>query len=390
MADNSKVSLYLVISVAIVLLALVFLKPGYRPEDQSAPVAQPESESGAKLIPLLIGTSTPAKPKSEKDSRGLYAINFNTETRELGKVWHVANGQNPSFIARSRKGLFYSVFEAGQGQGTVNVFSWDKNNQLLAARSSVPSAGASPCYVSLSPDESYLAVANYMSGNAAVYKLDEKSGAAQINTQQLVQHEGSGPNASRQEAAHAHWVQWNPAGDRMYVVDLGIDKVMSYRFDKINGKLSEAEIAYTAEPGAGPRHMVFHPSLPMAYLLNELSSSVSQLKINRDGSLSKVKTLSILPEDYSGPNQSAHIAISKDGKNLYASNRGHNSIAVLALAADGGMKIRQHVASGGNWPRYFVLLEKYKSLIVANKRSNNLSVLELLDDIIICHRDVAA
>ena len=349
---------------------------------QTKPVDSVDSNDTSYTVPLLLGSFTTHPPESQRDGQGMYLVEFSPESKRFAEPTLLSPASNPSYAAISATGHIYTVFRSGSEdiQDTLNVFDWRAPQRVLRPVSSAPAAGSSPCYVALHPNETHVVLANYQSGNASVYALDRKTGAVKVNTQQVLTHSGSGPNANRQTGPHAHWAQWNAAGDRLYIVDLGIDKVMMYRFNPESGELGEAEVAFTEQPGAGPRHMVFHPRLSRAYLLNELNNTLTSLQVEEDGRLTKIKTFSTLPEDYEGPSQAAHIAINQAGTTLYTSNRGHNSIAVVKLDENGAMQLAQTISSGGNWPRHFLLLEEYDSMVVANVRSNNLALLKVEED----------
>ncbi|MBX2859396.1 MAG: lactonase family protein [Cellvibrionaceae bacterium] len=341
----------------------------------------PERLPGGSSVSLLLGSFTVHPAKNEQDGQGAYLVEFSPHLRQFSEPRLLTSAPNPSYFALSEAGRVYSVFRgADEESDTLNVFSWHAQQRALSPISSVPAAGRSPCYVALHPDETHVVVANYQSGNVSVYALNPSSGAVKVDSRQLIAHSGRGPHQSRQASAHAHWAQWNAAGNKLYVVDLGIDKVMMYPFDRQTGEVGAAEVAYTAQPGAGPRHMAFHPTLARAYLLNELNSTLTALKVEKNGRLKKVATLSTLPQQYRGPNQAAHIEINRASTAIYTSNRGHNSIAVFQLDPSGAMRLKHTVGSGGLWPRHFLLLEQYQAMVVANVRSNNLALLNIEDD----------
>jgi 6-phosphogluconolactonase len=163
-------------------------------------------------------------------------------------------------------------------------------------------------------------------------------------------------------------------------VDLGADAVFAHRVDPASGRVTGSDVAYRATPGSGPRHMAWHPRLPVAYLFAELGNTVTVLRAGADGGFTAGATLSTLPAGFSGASYGAHIAVNRAGTRLYLSNRGHDSIAVFAIAHDGGLSLIQHVSCGGHWPRLFLLREDRGELLVANERSGNVAVLRILAD----------
>lgn len=315
---------------------------------------------------------------TDKGGEGIYGVSYDPLKNQFGELRLLAKTHHPSFGLQAGK-HWYWVDEDAQGQ-LLTYASNDKNGLDLLQK--ISAAGASPCHLSLRGDANYLAVSNYKSGNVAVYKLDS-TGIPQAQPQ-VLQHAGAGPDTSRQEGPHAHWAGWSQLPDNkktlgMYAVDLGVDKIFWYPQDT-NGKFGEAQVALTAKPGDGPRHIVFHPQQPWVYLLNELSNTVSFTRQEADGQLTEQQKLGTLPADFQGKNISAHIAISADGKRLYTSNRGHHSIAVFNIAENGQLALAQIIDSQGQWPRFFVLLDEEKKLVVANQDSDNLAVFNILSN----------
>ncbi len=314
-------------------------------------------------VNLIVGTYTNGA------SQGLYQLEYDPVKRSFGATRLLAELDNPSYGASSDDhNMHYFVVEDRAGK--LQVFNGSAADATLAAVNSHSTRGMHPCYVALSPDQRYLAVANYSSGNVAMFMLDD-AGHPQAGPA-LLQHRGTGVNPQRQEGPHAHWAEWNPAATLLYVVDLGLDQVMAYPFDSGSGTLGDGFTALQTTPGAGPRHMVFHPSQERAYLLNELSNEVISAQIMANGQLLPQQTVSSLPDGFDGPSQGAHIAINGKGTRLYVSNRGHDSIAVFAVADEGTLQLLQHIGTGGHWPRFFLLLDDSNLLLAANERSDNL------------------
>ena len=325
------------------------------------------AEQELEAMSLIVGTYTSANADGTvSTSEGAYSLPFDGSPG-LVEPRLVTAIENPSFAAvDSRTNRIYVVSETQAGQVAAyrvsNGVEWDLIN-------TVSSMGAYPCYVSLSPGGRQLAVANYGTGNIAVYNINRSTGEL-TGQPQVRQHSGTGPNASRQEGPHAHWVEWSRDGRFVYVVDLGIDQVIAYPVDPQSGELGSGFTAMATTPGAGPRHMVFHPSKAFAYMLTELNNTVVMASVQADGRLVAMQTVDTLPEDFDKHSQAAHIAINEQGTSLYASNRGHNSIAVFDVAEDGYLQRVQLVGTEGDWPRHFALLSE--SLLVANQNSHNL------------------
>lgn len=330
-------------------------------------------------IPLIIGGYTSNNEITEGDeigSEGVYTTLLDLSTGALSEPILAFRGKDPTFLTVSKKNIIYGALR--ESGGLVNAVSLDNHQQFSPINHQATQGGA-PCYISLSANEKFVATANYVGGNVSVFSLSP-SGEVMPNPT-ILTHRGSSVNKNRQKSPHPHWVQWSPHNDSViYVIDLGIDKVMKYKLDPITGKTSKGSVAFSSKPGAGPRHLVFHPTKKLAYILNELTNTVDLVNIESDDSFTLMNKVSTLPESYSGHNQGAHIAISSSGKTLYTSNRGLNSIAIFNLDDHGAMTLKENVNTGGDWPRFFALLEQEGYLVVANKKSNNIVVFKVKDD----------
>lgn len=281
--------------------------------------------------------------------------------------------RNTSFGVASSNGRMRYLLDEQQ-EGALGIY-----DRTLTPLGIFSTLGADPCHAALSPDGGTLAVANYSSGNVALWRLNRETGLP-IGQAQTVAHRGSGPNQRRQTGPHAHWVGFSRDGRMLHAVDLGADAVFAHRVDPASGRVTGSTIAYRATPGSGPRHLAWHPRLPVAYLLAELTNTVTVLRANPDGSFTGGEALSTLPAGFDGPSSGAHIAVNRAGTRLYLSNRGHDSIAVFAIARDGALALLQHASCGGHWPRLFLLREDRRELLVANERSGNIAVLRVQAD----------
>jgi len=314
---------------------------------------------------------------TDKGGEGVYGLTFDTTSNQFGPVELLTKNNNPSFGLKNNN-LWYFVDESNEGQ-LLTYSKSDKGELSFLQKISV--AGASPCYISKRKDGKYIAVANYSSGNLAVFELDKKG--LPKGKPQLKQHQGTGPNADRQEAAHVHWASWAQLADAnkttgIYVVDLGLDKIFWYPQNS-KGTLEEGQVAYNATPGDGPRHLAIYPQKPWVYVVNELGNTLSFTQQDSKGHLTEIQKVSTLPADFKGKNTAAHIIISKDGKHIYTSNRGDmNSISVFNIADDGKLTLAQTINSQGKVPRFFLLLEDVKKMLVANQDSDNVVVMNVL------------
>jgi 6-phosphogluconolactonase len=326
----------------------------------------------------FIGTYT-----SKTDSKGIYSFHFDAATGRLSSMALAATTPDPSFLTvASNEKYLYAVNELsefdGKKSGAVTSYSLDPKSGKLTQLNQVPSGGADPCYVSFDQSDKYLLVANYTGGSVSVFPVasDGRIGAASA----FVQHSGSGPNKERQEGPHAHYIAASADNRFVFVVDLGLDEVVVYRFDPAKGSLTRNDPPFVKlAPGAGPRHMAFHPNSRFAYVLNEVNSTVTAFTYDsKNGSFSTLQTLSTIPKDFTAHNDTAEIVVHPSGKFLYASNRGHDSIAEFAIdPAKGTLTLAGDFSTQGKTPRNFALDPTGKFLLAANQESNNIVVFRI-------------
>lgn len=323
-----------------------------------------------KTVNLIIGTY------SQQNSEGIYTTTLDLSSGKLAAPQLAIKSKDPTYLAVSRTNLIYAALREPNGLLAAIALNSENRFNVISQQTIY---GNAPCYISLSPNEQYIASANYNGANVSIFKL---SPTGMLDTPPVVlKHQGNSVNPKRQTSPHPHWVQWSPHNENtLYVIDLGTDSVMKYNFDYATGKVSEGSLAFKSLPGAGPRHMVFHPNKKLAYIVNELSNTIDLVNIEADGSFNLIDNQSTLPKKYLEHNQAAHIAINSSGKNLYVSNRGLNSIAVFALNEKGGMTLVKNVNTGGDWPRFFKLFEEYGYLLVGNKKSNNITAFKVQED----------
>lgn len=329
---------------------------------------------------LYIGTYTSGSSKS----KGIYLMTFNTKTGKLSEPILVAEAEEPSFMAISRDGKFlYSVNETlkfeGKDSGYVSAFAIDKKACALTFLNRQPSHGAAPCHISITDDGKLLLVANYLGGNVVAFPVAKDGSLSPASD--IKQHTGKGPNADRQEAPHAHSVIFDHANKFAFVNDLGIDKVVGYSVDKKHGKLALTETSYTAKAGSGPRHFKFHPNGKFAFVNHELNMTVSALSYDhKTGTLTHLTTLSTLPENYKATQKDsiADLHISPDGKFLYVSNRGHDSIASFSIdEKTGDIAPLESIKTRGKTPRNFAITPDGSFLLAANQDSDTITVFNI-------------
>lgn len=326
----------------------------------------------------FIGTYT-----AKTDSKGIYSFHFDSGTGRLTSMAVAATTPDPSFltVAHNEKYL-YAVNElsefGGKKSGAVTSYSIDAKSGKLVQLNQVASGGADPCYVSFDQSGKYLLVANYTGGSVSTFPIaaDGHIGPAAA----FVQHTGSGPNKERQEGPHAHYSATSANNRFVFVVDLGLDEVVVYRFDPATGSLTPNDPPFAKlAPGAGPRHLAFHPNGKFAYVLNEVIPTVTALAYDsKSGSFSTLQTLSTIPKDFTAHNDTAEIVVHPSGKFLYASNRGHDSIAEFTIdPAKGTLTLAGDFPTQGKTPRNFALDPTGKFLLAANQESNNIVIFRI-------------
>ncbi len=324
---------------------------------------------------IYFGTYTQNWPDRTHRPEGIYIYQFDPSSGIFTPHSTVNNVTNPSFLAiHPGRQFFYCVNE---GEGMVSAFSVNRQTGILTYLNQQSTGGSGPCYVSLDPEARWVLVSNFGSGSLAVFPIQQDGQIGPYT--HLVKHQGASVDASRQKEAHAHSVIFDPSGRFALAADLGIDRVVVYRFDRENGRLIANQPGWIDVPaGSGPRHMVFHPFRRVFYLANELNSSVVACHWNPDeGILSPFQVLSTLPEDWKGESYVADIHMTPDGANLYVSNRGHHSLACYKITSDGNLTPTGHVPTGGEWPRNFAILPDGETLLAANERSNNVVVFKI-------------
>jgi 6-phosphogluconolactonase len=325
-----------------------------------------------------IGTYT-----SKTASKGIYAFRFDAQKGQLTSIGVAAESVDPSFLAvHPTEKFLYAVNEVGNFNGgktgALSAFSIDAKSGTLTLLNQVPSRGAGPCDISLDRNASFALVANYDSGTIASFPV--MTDGTLRTASGFVQHSGSGPNKERQEGPHAHWIGPSPDNRFVLAADLGLDQVIVYGFEPSLGTFTPSLTGFAkVNPGAGPRHVAFAPSGKFVYVLTEMESSVNAFSYQaKNGTLTKLQTISALPKDYSGPKEAAEIAVHPSGKFLYASNRGADTIAIFAIdSAKGTLKSLSQVPTGGKTPRHFAIDPTGSYLLAENQESNNIVVFQI-------------
>jgi 6-phosphogluconolactonase len=339
-------------------------------------LVQAKDGDHGKSYLVYVGTT------SGTPNQAIYAFRFDPVLGRLTPLGMVAEVPDPTFLAVSSDQRFLyaanaiSEFE-GKPSGSVSAFRIDRETGALEFLNAVSSQGAGPCYVAMDKTGSHLLVANYGSGSVAVLPMlkDGRLGTATS----VVPHSGHGVNPERQEGPHAHAIE--TSNDNRFAIspDLGLDKLFAYRFDALSGTLAESVSSLDMTPGSGPRHVAFHPNGKQVFAVSEMGSTVSVLEYSaKKGGLRLTQTVSTLPEKFAGTNHAAEIAVSADGKFLYVSNRGDDSIAIFAIGRTDGKLARTAITpTQGKIPRHFSIAPDGNYLLVANEKSNNLVIFRI-------------
>jgi 6-phosphogluconolactonase len=352
-----------------------------------APLLLLASARGAEKAPkgeyiAYVGTYT------EKSSKGIYAFQFDAATGKLSPLGLAAETTTPSFLAVHPNHKFlYAVNEVnnfnGQKSGAVSAFSIDLKTSKLTFLNQVSSHGTGPCHLSLDKTGKNVLVANYDGGSVAVFPVDADGRLREASA--AIQHKGSSVNKERQEGPHAHCIFASPDNRFALAADLGLDKILVYRFDPTRGTLTPNNPAFgKAPPGAGPRHFAFHPNGRYVYVINEIQCTLSTFAYDAaHGALRLKDTVSTLAKGTTITNDdsTAEIEVHPSGKFVYGSNRGHDSIAVFSVdPAEGTLTQVEFVSTMGKTPRGFGIDPTGSFLIAGNQDSDTLVVFRINPD----------
>lgn len=315
-------------------------------------------------IEILLGTYT------RRTSDGIYSVELNKENKQIDNLALVAEVGSPTYIDtfQDKDMIFTIVNEEDQG-GIASLIkqedgSYKRQSEILAD-------GASPAYIKHDETRHFIYTSNYHKGEVAVYSTDDAGNLELLDT---VEHSGSSIHEN-QKSPHAHYSDLTPDEKYLVVCDLGTDELYTYKVDDA-GKLAEVS-RLKVQAGSGPRHLVFHPTLDIAYLFAELSSEVITLEYNPEtGEFKEKQTVSTIPAEHTSFNAGAAIRITKDGKFVYASNRGHDSLAIFSTENDGNLILVEHISTEGETPRDFDLDPSGQFIVVGHQDSDNLTLFE--------------
>lgn len=305
---------------------------------------------------VLFGTYT------KKTSQGIYWGTLDTTAKTLTNDGLIASTANPTYLAVSAKDRLYSVDKRDDQGG---IAAWQLSDQGAKRLNEVVSPGTPPAYVAVDEARQLVYSANYHEGTAEVLQITSNG---ELKLTDVVTYTGHGPRPEQTEA-HIHYIDLTP-DNRLAVVDLGSDKVYVENISQ-TGKLSR-QSCLTMAPGFGPRHLVFSPDGQFAFLAGELSSQIATLRYDAaTGSFEQLSVVATIPADYHDHNGAAAIRLSRDGRFLYVSNRGYNTLAVFQVAADGQLTLIQQISTVGDFPRDFDLDPTEEFVVVVNQNTDN-------------------
>jgi 6-phosphogluconolactonase len=336
------------------------------------------TDAHAAAFRVYFGTYT------GKDSRGIYVSTFDSATGKLGAPDLAAEATSPSFLAihPSRKFLYavgeIANFEGQKNTGGVSAFAIDPATGKLTLLNQQSSQGAGPCHITVDRAGKTALVANY--GGGSIASLPIAADGKLQPAASAIKHEGKSVNAKRQNEPHAHSINLDPQNRYAFAADLGLDKVLVYKFDATTSSLVLNDPPSGAvAPGSGPRHFAFHPSGKFAYVINELANTVTAFAFDvQSGKLSEMQVISTLPADFTGTSYTAEVVAHPSGKFLYGSNRGHDSLAVFRIdEATGKLAAQGQVSTGGKTPRNFNIDPTGQWVLAANQGTGNVVVLKV-------------
>ena len=357
--------------LAACCLAAAMLAAGERRAEPAAKVEK---------VMLYVGTYTSG------ESKGIYRLHLDLATGALSPAGDPTEAVNPSFLAiHPSRRFLYAVNETGDSptaeSGAVSAFAIDPATGGLTFLNQQASAGAAPCHLTIDKEGRHLLVANYWGGTAAVLPIQGDGRLGPPST--VVRHQGRSASPGRPAEPHPHSVTLDAANRFAFAADLGLDEIVSYRFDGKKGLLAPHETGTVRlVPGAGPRHLAFHPAGRQAYVINELDSTITRLAYDdRAGAMKALQTISTLPAGFKGSNSTAEIVAHPGGTLLFGSNRGHDSIAIYRIDGESGrLTAIGHEPTQGKNPRNFAIDPTGAYLLAANQDTDTVVVFRIDPD----------
>ena len=312
------------------------------------------------------------------DADGISVFKIIDDAGSLELIKQTRDINNPFYIGLHPNGkVLYSIADPG-GEQLVAAFKFDRDTGALDLINQQPTQGGYPCYVEADPTGRAVIVANYNGGSVISYPINEDGSLGEAGS--FFQHEGSSINEDRQQEPHAHCFKISADGRFAFSADLGTDKVMIYALDAGRGVLTPGEQPFArVAPGGGPRHFTIAPNNRHAYAINELGNTITVFDYDAErGLLLEQQMVPTIPEDYDGVTHTADLCLTPDGRFLYGTNRGHNTIAMFAVDGESGaLTSIGNQPSGGPVPQNVTMSDDGKLLFVANSESNKMSAFQI-------------
>jgi len=337
------------------------------------------------FLTLLVVPAFAAEPVvfvsafASGEKAGIHSFSFDSEKGTLKPLKRAMGVQNPFFIALSPDRRFlYSIDEFGGKDNFVAAFAIEGREGHLRPLNRQNTRGTASCFIEVDPTGKSVLIANYSSGNVSAFPVQSDGSLGEAAS--FFQHSGSSTNPQRQKGPSAHCFVVSPDGRHALAADLGIDKIMIYTLDAASAKLVPNIVQPFANltPGSGPRHLTFHPSGKLVYVINELANTIAVFDWNpSDGTLKEKQTITTLPKDFNGKSYTADLKITPDGKHLYGTNRGHDSLASYRIARDGTLTLLAIEPSGGKGPQNLLITPDGRWLLCANMPGNNVVVFQI-------------
>jgi 6-phosphogluconolactonase len=343
--------------------------------------------TGAVAVALALSAVNSFAAPAQKElvfvgsgHKNICAFWLNLTSGALSPIGEVAQVAAPSFLAVSPNRKFLYAVSEGQDKDNsfVNAFRIDSKSGQLTLLNRQPSGGSGPCHVEVDQSGMNVLAANYGSGSVSVFHLNIEGGLGPMSA--FIQNHGSSVDPRRQEGPHAHCIVTAPDDRFAFACDLGLDKVMVFKFDPSQGSLVASDPPFApVKPGAGPRHIAFHPNGRSAYVINEMAATITAFAYESGaGVLGEIEEQPLLPKDFKGQNTAAEVAIHSSGKFVYASNRGDDSIVVFGCNPDTGrLTFVERDSSGGKTPRNFGIDPSGAFLLAANQNSGTIIVFRI-------------
>lgn len=342
----------------------------------------------AGIVLMLLAESSPAEPTlvmvtafAPGDQGAIQAFQLQADTGTLTAVHKTEGVQNPFFMAVSPDQRFlYSIHAenfGGSNPEQVAAYRLDARSGKLELLNRQSTRGTASCYVEVDSTGKSVLVANYSSGNVTSYSVQTDGSLSEPVS--FFQHAGTGCDPARQKAPHAHCFVISPNNQYAYAADLGIDQILCYSLDAATAKLTPSTQPFVrTPPTAGPRHLTFHPNGKCLYVINELANSVTRYDhLAESGMLIERQTISTVPEGFDGVSHTADVKITPNGKFLYGTNRGHDSVAAYRIAEDGELSLIEITPSLGKGPQNLAITTDGSLLLCANMPGNNLAVFRI-------------